>query len=66
MNNRFLMESYEGLLNRSDVQLKTELININSGCPIPRTITYYERNDLKVDDRSLSPFKDFIDFNLNR
>jgi len=58
------MESYEGLLNRSDDQLKLEQqIEI---CPRRRSPTYYDRNDLRVEQLSLSPFKDFIDFSPNR
>jgi len=60
------MESYKGLLNRSDDQLISAVYGMNPGCPIGRTVTYYDRNDLKVEDRSLSPFGDFIDFSYNR
>jgi len=56
------MESYEGLFNRNNDHLRLELKSSNRGCP-NNEITYYDRNDLKVEDRSLSPFEDFIDFN---
>jgi len=35
-------------------------------CPTDRKAAYYDRNNLKVEDRSLSPFKDYIDFDRNR
>jgi len=66
MNNTLLMESYEGLQNRSDDQLISEIYGMKPGCPTPRITTYYDRNNLTVEERSLSPYGDFIDFNYIR
>jgi len=60
MNNTFLMESYEGLLNRSDDQLRFEQ-QIET-CPRSRSPTYYDRNDLRSRTAQLIPVQRFYWF----
>jgi len=67
MNNTFLQQSYAGLRLKSEDDLILANNDLLRDLPfnLLRHASYYWMHH-RVEDRSLSPFADFIDFKQNR
>jgi len=66
MNNTFLQQSYATLKLKSEDDLRHAQSDTLPRLPYSSGRLYKNSENQKVEDRSLSPFTDYIDFKQNR